>query len=194
MVVPTDALRRAALNLTPRAAEEEEEGRGRKKSDDDEDRTRCCSAALEQEEEEEEEKDLLLVRRIEEQLADDDEDDDENDVEAHAKTLMTMSFYASRRGESLTTEIGKNVSFETSPKAHRISIERSVETLSEKRNPRERKRPQRREKKRTYFLNLILSAEREITSPSNDRKSRASFQARWRFVIHRGDDGIAKCE
>ena len=192
MVVPTDALRRAALNLTPRAAEEEEEGRGRKKSDDDEDRTRCCSAALEQEEEEEEEKDLILVRRIEEQLADDD--DDENDVEAHAKTLMTMSFYASRRGESLTTEIGKNVSFETSPKAHRISIERSVETLSEKRNPRERKRPQRREKKRTYFLNLILSAEREITSPSNDRKSRASFQARWRFVIHRGDDGIAKCE
>jgi hypothetical protein len=100
MVVPTDALRRAALNLTPRAAEEEE-GRGRKKSDDDdEDRTRWCSAALEQEEEEE--KDLILVRRIEEQLADDDEDDDENDVEAQAKTLMTMSFYASRRGESLT--------------------------------------------------------------------------------------------
>jgi len=99
MVVPTDALRRAALNLTPRAAEEEE-GRERKKSDDDEeDRTRCCSAALEQEEEEE--KDLILVRRIEEQLAD-DEDDDENDVEAQAKTLMTMSFYASRRGESLT--------------------------------------------------------------------------------------------
>ena len=102
MVVPTDALRRAALNSTPRAEEEEEGGRGRKKSDDDddEDRTRCCSAALE------EEKDLLLVRRIEEQLADDDDDDDDdddkNDVEARAKTLMTMSFYASRCGESLT--------------------------------------------------------------------------------------------
>ena len=149
MVVPTDALRRAALNSTPRAEEEEGGGRGRKKSDDDddEDRTRCCSAALE------EEKDLLLVRRIEEQLAnddDDDDDDDENDVEARAKTLMTMSFYASRCGESLT-EIGKEKRIfllETSPKA-RISIERSVET-SRERSETTRKKP--RERKRLNFF------------------------------------------
>ena len=150
MVVPTDALRRAALNSTPRAEEEEEGGRGRKKSDDDddEDRTRCCSAALE------EEKDLLLVRRIEEQLADDEDedDDDENDVEARAKTLMTMSFYASRCGESLT-EIGKEKRIfllETSPKA-RISIERSVET-SRERSETTRKKPRER-KRLELFLN-----------------------------------------
>ena len=162
MVVPTDALRRAALNLTPRAAEEEEEGRGRKKSDDDEDRTRCCSAALEQEEEEEEEKDLLLVRRIEEQLADDDEDDDENDVEAHAKTLMTMSFYASRRGESLTTEIGKNVSFETSPKAHRISIGAFGRNVAREEKPeREKTSAETREETNVFFKLDFVRGERE---------------------------------
>jgi hypothetical protein len=153
MVVPTDALRRAALNSTPRAAEEEEGGRGRKKSDDDddEDRTRCCSAALEQEEEE----NLLLVRRIEEQLADDDDDDDEdeNDVEARAKTLMMLSFYdASRCGESLT-EIGKEKRIfllETSPFAHRASLS----SVRSKRRAREARRREKipRERKRLHFF------------------------------------------
>jgi hypothetical protein len=146
MVVPTDALRRAALNSTPRAEEEEEGGRGRKKSDDDEeeDRTRCCSAALE------EEKDLLLVRRIEEQLADDD--DDENDVEARAKTLMTMSFYASRCGESLTENWKrKNVSFSSKlpQKLATLSSVRSKHRASEARR-REKKTP--REKTSRTFL------------------------------------------
>jgi hypothetical protein len=154
MVVPTDALRRAALNSTPRAAPEEEGGRGRKKSDDDddEDRTRCCSAALEQEEEE----NLLLVRRIEEQLADDDDDDDdedENDVEARAKTLMMLSFYdASRCGESLT-EIGKEKRIfllETSPFAHRASLS----SVRSKRRAREARRREKipRERKRLHFF------------------------------------------
>jgi len=158
MVVPTDALRRAALNSTPRAEEEEEGGRGRKKSDDDddEDRTRCCSAALE------EEKDLLLVRRIEEQLADDD--DDENDVEARAKTLMTMSFYASRCGESLTENWKrKNVSFSSKlpQKLATLSSVRSKHRASEAR--RREKNPER-ENVSNFFVKLILSAERDYIS------------------------------
>ena len=159
MVVPTDALRRAALNLTPRAAEEEEEGRGRKKSDDDEDRTRCCSAALE------EEKDLLLVRRIEEQLADDEDedDDDENDVEARAKTLMTMSFYASRCGESLTENWKRKtyLSPRNFPKSSHLYRAFGRNIARAKRDD-EKKTP--REKTSELFLKLILSAERDYIS------------------------------
>ena len=160
MVVPTDALRRAALNLTPRAAEEEE-GRGRKKSDDDddEDRTRCCSAALE------EEKDLLLVRRIEEQLADDEDedDDDENDVEARAKTLMTMSFYASRCGESLTENWKRKtyLSPRNFPKSSHLYRAFGRNIARAKRDD-EKKTP--REKTSELFLKLILSAERDYIS------------------------------
>ena len=161
-MVPTDALRRAALNLTPRAAaEEEEEGRGRKKSDDDddEDRTRCCSAALE------EEKDLLLVRRIEEQLADDEDedDDDENDVEARAKTLMTMSFYASRCGESLTENWKRKtyLSPRNFPKSSHLYRAFGRNIARAKRDD-EKKTP--REKTSELFLKLILSAERDYIS------------------------------
>jgi len=161
MVVPTDALRRAALNSTPRAEEEEGGGRGRKKSDDDddEDRTRCCSAALE------EEKDLLLVRRIEEQLADDEDedDDDENDVEARAKTLMTMSFYASRCGESLTENWKRKtyLSPRNFPKSSHLYRAFGRNIARAKRDD-EKKTP--REKTSELFLKLILSAERDYIS------------------------------
>jgi len=161
MVVPTDALRRAALNSTPRAEEEEGGGRGRKKSDDDddEDRTRCCSASLE------EEKDLLLVRRIEEQLADDEDedDDDENDVEARAKTLMTMSFYASRCGESLTENWKRKtyLSPRNFPKSSHLYRAFGRNIARAKRDD-EKKTP--REKTSELFLKLILSAERDYIS------------------------------